>query len=118
MFKIFFCKLNNPVKVLKNCIVAVKPSFHLIAHDHRIAENTASDRQGLYETLLSDRAIVSDRQRSYVNTLQRSGDHRRSRAILYFSHSSDPAIVILRLKDIVCNVPVGLVGETPLRKKI
>ena len=44
----------------------------MIAHDRRIAEITASDRQRLYG-----------------NTFQQSGD----RAILRFSDSSDPAIV-------------------------
>ena len=38
-----------------------KPSFHMLAHDRRIAENTASDRQRLHG-----------------NTLQRSGDRQRS----------------------------------------
>ena len=41
----------------------LKPSFHMIAHNRRIIENTASDYM---ETLFSDRAIVSDRQRSYA----------------------------------------------------
>ena len=48
-----------------------KPSFHMIAHDRRIAENTASDRQRLYG-----------------NTFQRSGDCWRSSAILRFSVSA------------------------------
>ena len=39
------------------------------------------------ETLFSDRAIVSDHQRLYGNSFQRSS------AILRFSDSSDPAIV-------------------------
>ena len=48
----------------------------MIAHDHRIAENTANDRQRLYG-----------------NTFQRSGDRRRSWPILRFGDSSEPAIV-------------------------
>ena len=40
--------------------------FHMIAHDHRIAENTSSDYM---ETLFCDRAIVSDRERSYASVL-------------------------------------------------
>ena len=43
----------------------LEPRFHIIVHDLRIAENTASDRQQLYGTLFSDRAIVSD----YMETL-------------------------------------------------
>ena len=45
------------------------------------------------ETLFSDRAIFCDRQQLYGNTFQRSGDRRRSWAILCFSDSSDPSIV-------------------------
>ena len=55
----------------------------MIAHDRRIAENTASDRQRLYgnsfqrsaivsdymETLFSYRAIVGDRERSYASVI-------------------------------------------------
>ena len=44
-------------------VAIVKPSFHMIAHDRQIAENTASDRQRLYG-----------------NTFQRSGDRERSNA--------------------------------------
>ena len=40
--------------------VILKPSFYMIAHDRRIAENTASDRQRLCR-----------------NTFQRSGDRQR-----------------------------------------
>ena len=83
----------------------------MIAHDCRIAENTANDRhmETLFsdqvivskntandrhmETLFSDRVIVSDRQRLYGNTFQRSGDCRRSAASLRFSDYSDSAIV-------------------------
>ena len=42
-------------------VVILKPSFHMIANDRRIAENTASDRQRLYG-----------------NTFERSGDRPRS----------------------------------------
>ena len=63
--------------VLEGSVHSVKPSFHKIAHDRRIAENT-----------------VSDRQRLYGNTFQRSGDRRRTWAIVRFSDSSDPAIVM------------------------
>ena len=42
-------------------LLFIKLSFHVIAHDCRIAENTASDRQRLYG-----------------NTFQRSGDRERS----------------------------------------
>ena len=52
--------------------VKPKPSFHMIAHDRRIAENTASDRQRLYG-----------------NTFQRLGDCRRSSGILRFSDSGN-----------------------------
>ena len=48
------------------------------------------------ETLFSNRPIVSNRQRLYGNTFQRSGDRRRSWAILHFrdfSDSSDLAIM-------------------------
>ena len=43
----------------------LKPSFHLIAHDRQIAENTASDRQRLYgntfqRSSAGSSAIVSD----------------------------------------------------------
>ena len=48
----------------------------MIAHDGRIAENTASDLQRLYG-----------------NTFQWSGDRRGSWAIPRFSDSNDPAIV-------------------------
>ena len=58
----------------------------MIAHDRRYAENTASDCLQLYG-----------------NTFQRSGDHWRSKAILRFCDSSDPAIMSdhteTRLKD-------------------
>ena len=41
----------------------------MIAHDRRIAENTASDRHRLYmEALFNDRAVVNDRQQLYENT--------------------------------------------------
>ena len=96
----------------------VKPSFHIIAHDRRIAENTASDRQRLYgnifqrscdhqrlygdtfqqssaigsdymKTLFGDREIISD----YMETL--FSDHQRSSAIIskHFSAIvSDPTL--------------------------
>ena len=66
----------------------------MIAHDRRIAEHTASDRQRLYgntfqrslaivsdymETLFSDRAI-GDRERSYASVIPAI---RRSRAIIW-----------------------------------
>ena len=38
----------------------------MIAHDRRIAENTASDYM---ETLFSDLAIVGDRVRSYASVI-------------------------------------------------
>ena len=44
--------------------------FHLIAHDRRIAENTASDRQRLYRNTFSDRTIVGDRDRSHASVTQ------------------------------------------------
>ena len=47
----------------------------MIARDHRIAENTASDRQRLYGNTFQR---SSDRQRLYGNTFQRSGDRQRS----------------------------------------
>ena len=50
----------------------------MIAHNRRIAENTSSDRQRLYENTFQRRAIISDRQRLYGNTFQQSGDCRRS----------------------------------------
>ena len=40
--------------------VHTKPSFHMIAHDRRIAENSGSDYM---EILFRDRAIVGDRER-------------------------------------------------------
>ena len=47
----------------------VKPSFHIIAHDRRIAENTASDRQRLYGNIFQRSC---DHQRLYGDTFQRS----------------------------------------------
>ena len=62
----------------------------MIVHDHRIAENTASDSQRLYgntfqrdraivsdymETIFSDRAIVSD---PTLQWFYRYGDRERS----------------------------------------
>ena len=56
-----FILISQKVEKTRLSELSVKPSFQMIAHDRRIAENTASDRQ-----------------RSYGNTFQRSGDHRRS----------------------------------------
>ena len=50
-------------------VVILKPSFHMIANDRRITENTASDRQRLYGTRLSDQAIVRDRERSFASVI-------------------------------------------------
>ena len=61
----------------------VEPSFRMIAHDRRITENTASDRQRRGNTF----PRLGYRQRLYGNTFQRSS------AILRFSDSNDPAIV-------------------------
>ena len=47
----------------------------MIAHDCRIAENIASDRQRLYANTFER---SGDRHRLYGNTFQRSGDRRRS----------------------------------------
>ena len=55
----------------------VKPCFHMIALDRRIAENIASDRQRLYGNTFQR---SGDCQRLYGNTFQRSGDRERSYA--------------------------------------
>ena len=47
----------------------IKPSFHVIAHDRRIAENTASDRQRLYGNTFQRPVIVGDRERSYASLI-------------------------------------------------
>ena len=58
------------------CISAqIKLSLHMIAHDRRIAENTASDRQRLYKNTFQR---LGGRQRLYGNTFQRLGDRERS----------------------------------------
>ena len=64
---------------------SLKLSFHMIAHDRRIAEHTASDRQRLYGNTFQRSSAI------FGNTFQRSGD-RRSWATLRFSDSSDPAL--------------------------
>ena len=55
---------NHEKKIREHC--KIKPIFHMIARDRRIAENTASDHQRLYE-----------------NTFQQSGDRQRSSAIIW-----------------------------------
>ena len=53
----------------------IKPSFHMIAHDRWIAENTATDRQQLYG-----------------NTFQQSGNRQRSSPIISLAIVSDPTL--------------------------
>ena len=50
----------------------------MIAHDRRIAENAASDRQRLYGNTFQR---SGDRQRLYGNTFQRSGDRQQLRSL-------------------------------------
>ena len=80
----------------------LKPSFYMITHDRRIAENVASDRQqsyGLYVVVVvvvvgNTFQRLDDRQRSSAIIWKHFlSDRRRSSAILLFSDSSDPAIV-------------------------
>ena len=68
-----------------------KPSFYMIAHDRRIAENTASDRRQLYmETLFSDRAIVSIIS-DYMETLfsDRIGRSSADPTLQWFQRTGD-----------------------------
>ena len=92
----------------KKCLVPLPPSnlkvsspvpgcsleIYMIAHDRRIAENTASDHQRLYGNTFHP---SGDRQRLYENTFQRSW------AILRFSDSSDLAIVSDHVKTRLYN---------------
>ena len=55
---------NHEKKIREHC--KLRPIFHMIARDRRIAENTASNHQRLYE-----------------NTFQQSGDCQRSSAIIW-----------------------------------
>ena len=87
-------------------------TFHVIAHDHRIAENTANDRQRLYGNTFQR---SGDRQRLYRNTFQRSGRIvirersyasvipaiRRSWAIIWklgFTNERSHSKIVLRMK--------------------
>ena len=51
----------HPFDLQKKTPNELKPSFHMIAHDRRIAENAARDRQRLYGNTFKE---FSDRQRS------------------------------------------------------
>ena len=55
------CKLFL-FKLFSKCLLLLKPGFHIIAHDRRIAENTARNRQRLYE---NNFRRPGDRQRLY-----------------------------------------------------
>ena len=65
----------RPCSAARKAYRGVKPSFHMIAHDRRIAENTASNRQRLYgntfqrsgECERSYASATGDRERSYGN---------------------------------------------------
>ena len=57
----FNAAFGTPMMKIGIVVAMTKPSFHMMAHDRRIAENTASDRLSDYmETFFSDRAIVSN----------------------------------------------------------
>ena len=50
-----------------------KPSFHMIAHDRQISENTANDRQRLYGSIFQP---SGDRERSSASVIPAIvGDH-------------------------------------------
>ena len=68
----------------------LKPSFHMIAHDRRIAENVPAIVSYYMETLFSDRAI------SEIEKVlsQRSWETVSDRQWLYETHFSDRAIEI------------------------
>ena len=97
------CPTNSVRK--KKCLVPPPPSnlkvsspvlgcsleIYMIAHDRRIAENTASDHQRLYgntfqpsgdQAIVSDymKILFSDRERSYVSVIRAI---RRSWAIMW-----------------------------------
>ena len=68
---------NHEKKIREHC--KLKPIFHMIARDRRIAENTASNHQRLYE-----------------NTFQQSGDRQRSSAIVsdYMETSFSDRVIV------------------------
>ena len=60
----------------------LKPSFYMITHDRRIAENVASDRQQSYGLYVVVVVVVG-------NTFQRLDDRQRSSAIIWKHFLSD-----------------------------